>query len=60
MEPRGVAKVVAPIIGKEPPEVRFWISNGTAPTFVKSEGPVFLKGPSWLVELGIPRWPEKD
>jgi hypothetical protein len=60
MEPRGVAKVVAPIIGKEPPEVRFWISNGTAPTFVKSEGPVFLKGPSWLVELGTPRWPEKD
>jgi hypothetical protein len=60
MEPRGVAKVVAPILGKEPPEVRFWISNGTARTFVKSEGPVFLKGPSWRIELGSPRWGEKD
>jgi len=56
MEPRGIAGVVAPILGKEPPEVRFWIAGGTAPTFVKFEGPVFLNGPSWRVELGAPQW----
>jgi len=60
MEPRGVAKLVAPILGKEPPEVRLWVSTGTAPTFVKSEGPVFLNGPTWRIELGGPRWGEKD
>jgi hypothetical protein len=60
MKPRGVARVVAPILGKDPPEVRFWVSNGTAPTFVKSEGPVFLNGPIWRIELTAPRWGEED
>jgi hypothetical protein len=59
MEPRGVSKIVASILGKDPPEVRYWIAGGTAPAFVRFEGPVFLKGPRWRIELGAPRWPER-
>lgn len=59
MELRGVTKVVASILGKEPPEVRYWIATGAAPAFVKFEGPLFVKGPHWRIELGAPRWPER-
>jgi hypothetical protein len=59
MEIRGVTKLVASILGKDPPEVRYWIATGTAPAFVKFEGPLFLKGPRWRIELSAPRWPER-
>jgi hypothetical protein len=26
---------------------------------VKFEGPLFLKGPHWRIELAAPRWPER-
>ena len=56
MELRGVTGVVASILGKDPPQVRYWISTGAAPGFVKFEGPMFLNGPRWRVELTGPRW----
>jgi hypothetical protein len=59
MELRGVTKLVASIFGKDPPDVRYWIGGGTAPAFVKFEGPLFLKGPRWRIELSAPRWPER-
>jgi hypothetical protein len=59
MELRGLKGVVASIIGKDPPQVRYWISTGSAPGFVKFEGPMFLNGPRWRVELTGPRWPER-
>ena len=59
IEVRGVPKLVASILGKDPPEVRYWIASGTAPAFVKFEGPLFLKGPRWRIELSAPRWPER-
>jgi hypothetical protein len=56
MKLRGVTAVVASVLGKEPPAVRYWISTGTAPAFVKFEGAMFLKGPRWRIELAAPRW----
>ena len=56
MELRGVTGVVASILGKDPPQVRYWISTGAAPGFVKFEGPMFLNGPRWRVEMTGPRW----
>jgi hypothetical protein len=55
----GVKGVLASVIGKEPPDVRYWIAAGPAPTFLKFEGPMFLKGPLWRIELGVPRWSKK-
>ena len=53
----GAAGVVAPLIGKQPPDTYVWVLGGDAPTFVKSEGPFFADGPSWRQELASPTWP---
>jgi len=46
-------------MGKDPPDLRYWVTTGPAPGFVKLEGPMYLKGPRWRVELPGPRWPER-
>ena len=52
----GVAGVVAPLLGKQPPDAHVWITSGENPTFVKSETLSFLGGPVWRTELGAPVW----
>jgi hypothetical protein len=54
----GVAGAVAPIVGKQPPDIHIWIAQGEAPMFVKMEGPMFEGGPIWRVELASPVWPK--
>ncbi|MGH9495528.1 MAG: hypothetical protein ACRD3B_11065 [Candidatus Sulfotelmatobacter sp.] len=54
----GVAGVVAPIIGKQPPDAHIWILGGEAPTFVKSETLSYLGGPLWKMEILAPAWPK--
>ena len=53
----GFAGVVAPLVGKQPPDTHVWILDGDVPTFVKSEGPLFFGGPIWRIELASPVWP---
>jgi hypothetical protein len=55
----GVAGVVAPLVGKQPPDTHVWILGGDAPAFVKLEGPLAQDGPIWRVELTSPIWPKK-
>jgi hypothetical protein len=50
----GVAGVVAPLIGKKPPDTHVWVLGGKAPTFVKFEGPLYSGGPIWRIELSSP------
>ena len=52
----GVAGVVAPLVGKQPPDTHVWILGGDAPSFVKSEGPISAGGPVWRIELTSPTW----
>jgi hypothetical protein len=54
----GVAGVVAPIVGKQPPDDHVWILGGEAPAFVKSEMQSYEGGPMWRVELSAPAWPQ--
>jgi len=54
----GVAGVVAPILGKEPPDAHVWVLGGDAPTFVKSEILSYMGGPLWRIELACPAWPQ--
>jgi hypothetical protein len=53
----GAAGLVAPLLGKQPPDTHVWILGGEAPAFVKSEGPLYLGGPIWRIELVSPVWP---
>lgn len=55
----GVAGVVAPLVGKNPPHSHVWILGGDSPAFVKSEYPLFAEGPLWRMELASPVWPKK-
>jgi hypothetical protein len=54
----GISGVIAPIIGKQPPDTHVWIVGGKAPGFLKSEGPLFQDGPVWRIELASPVWPK--
>lgn len=54
----GVTGLIAPLIGKQPPDSHVWILQGEAPAFVKSEGPLFFGGPVWRIELVSPVWPK--
>ncbi len=54
----GVAGVVAPLVGKQPPDQHIWIIGGEAPTFVKSETLSYMGGPVWRTEILSPAWPK--
>jgi hypothetical protein len=54
----GLAGVVAPLIGKAPPEIQIWIIGGLAPAFVREEGPLYQGGPIWTIQLTSPVWPD--
>ncbi len=54
----GVAGLVAPLVGKEPPDQHVWVLEGEAPAFVKSEATLFMGGPIWRMELVSPVWPK--
>lgn len=47
----GLAGILAPLVGKQPPDTHVWILEGAAPSFLKSEGPLFYDGPIWRIEL---------
>ena len=53
----GVAGVVAPLIGKQPPDVQLWVvSGGEAPAFVREQGITYEGGPTLIMELSPPIW----
>jgi hypothetical protein len=54
----GVAGVVAPMVGKQPPDSQIWILGGEAPVVLKSETLSYMGGPIWRMELASPVWPE--
>ena len=54
----GVVGVVAPLIGKAPPDIQIWTTGGLAPTFVREQGPLYPEGPVMTIQLASPVWPE--
>lgn len=56
----GITGLIAPLLGKQPPDSHVWISHGEVPTFVKSITLSYLGGPMWQTELVSPVWPEKE
>lgn len=53
----GLTGLFARLLGKLPPDTHVWVLPGEAPAFVKSEGPLYVGGPIWRVELTTPAWP---
>jgi hypothetical protein len=52
----GIAGAVAPVIGKEPADIHFWIVPGKVPAFVKFTGQLYEGGPVWNIELAAVEW----
>ena len=50
----GAAGVVAPLVGKQPPDIHIWMVKSEAPTFVEFEGPMAEDNPVWRIELAAP------
>lgn len=55
----GIKGVIAPLVGKQPPDTKFWVLGGEAPAFLMSEGPLFYGGPIWRIELSSPTYPNE-
>ena len=56
----GITGIVAPIVGKRPPDTRVWMLGGSTPAFLRSEGPLCDECPIWRIELASPVWPKGD
>jgi len=52
----GVTGVIAPMLGKQPPDYHIWILPGTSPAFIREEGPMYERGPIWRVEQISPEF----
>lgn len=55
----GIAGVIAPLIGKQPPDTDLWVIPGDAPAFVGFQGPLYNGGPIWRLNLVSPV-PDKE
>src|SRR5437773_5328468 len=51
MEIGGVTGFLARLMGKQQPEMHVWVLGGEAPAFVKAEGPFYVGGPIWRIQL---------
>ena len=53
----GLTGVVAPLIGKQPPDTKVWVVASGTPAFVKAEQSLYPDGPIWRIEMTSPNWP---
>lgn len=60
IEVGGVAGLVAPLVGKAPPNIQVWVVGGQAPVFVREQGPTYADGPVMTIELASPVWPDSS
>ena len=56
----GISGLVAPLVGKQPPDSHVWILQGEVPVFVKAEQPFYAGGPVWRIELTSPVWSHNE
>ena len=54
----GIAGLIAPVIGKQPPNIFIWTEEGEVPAFLRETGPLFEEGAILTINLIGPSWPE--
>ncbi len=50
----GAVGIIAPLIGKKPPDLHVWLVKSEAPTFLEYEGPLSEDSPVWRIEIAAP------
>jgi hypothetical protein len=58
LDVRGLAGVLAAVLGKDPPDGRYWLLAGDVPAFVRFAGAMYLNGPTWRLEHSTVEWRE--
>jgi hypothetical protein len=58
LEIGGLTGLMASMIGKDPPDLRYWLVSGDVPAFVKFQGAMYLNGPVWRLEQAPIEWPK--
>jgi len=58
LEIGGLTGVIASLVGKDPPDIRYWLMAGDVPAFVRFQGAMYLNGPVWRLELAPVEWPK--
>ena len=51
LEIGGLTGLLAWLIDKTPPDLRYWLVPGAVPAFARFQGAMFLNGPVWRVEM---------
>jgi hypothetical protein len=54
----GIVGLIAPVLGKEPPNIYMWIEGGEVPVFLRETGPLFEGGAVLTISLVGPGWPD--
>lgn len=54
----GIVGLIAPIVGKAPPNIYMWIEPGEVPIFLRETGPIFADGAILSINLIGPSWPD--
>jgi len=49
-------KIFAALLGRSPPDLHAWFVMDEVPAFVRFEGPLYMQGPVWRIQLTSPRW----
>ena len=52
----GVAGVVAPMIGKQPPDSHVWVTESRVPAIIRIDSALYTGGPIWSAQLASPVW----
>jgi hypothetical protein len=52
----GVAGIVAPMIGKQPPDSHVWVTESRVPAVIRMDAALYTDGPIWSVRLASPVW----
>jgi hypothetical protein len=53
----GLTGAVAPIVGKQPKDIRVWLLEDRAPAFLRMEAQLYEDGPIWRIEPISLTWP---
>lgn len=56
----GIVGVIAPLVGKAPPNIQLWVIGGTASTFAREQGPSYPEGPMMTIQLASPTWADNS
>ena len=54
----GLVGLIAPVVGKAPPNIYMWVEGGEVPIFLRETGPLFEGGAILSINLIGPAWPE--